>query len=77
MANAFKLTNLTKTFSEFQLGPLNLELEPGTVLGYIGPNGSGKTTTMHCMVGLVRSAAARSRFSGGQTISPNRPYSAG
>lgn len=55
MANAFKLTNLTKTFSEFQLGPLNLELEPGTVLGYIGPNGSGKTTTMHCMVGLVRS----------------------
>ncbi len=54
MKNAFKITGLTKSFYEFQLGPLNLELEPGRVMGYIGPNGSGKTTTMHCMVGLVK-----------------------
>ncbi|MCP4370767.1 MAG: ABC transporter ATP-binding protein, partial [Deltaproteobacteria bacterium] len=32
----------------------NLELEPGLVLGFIGPNGSGKTTTMHTMVGLIK-----------------------
>jgi len=54
MIKAFTLDNVVKTYPEFQLGPLSLELEPGMVLGYIGPNGSGKTTTMHCMTGLVR-----------------------
>lgn len=43
-----------KKYPEFQLGPLNLELEPGTVLGYIGPNGSGNSTTLHCLVGLEK-----------------------
>ena len=54
MERAFQFKNVVKTYPEFQLGPLNLELEPGVVLGYIGPNGSGKTTTMHCLTGLVK-----------------------
>jgi len=51
---AFEFKNVVKTYPEFKLGPLNFDLEPGVVLGYIGPNGSGKTTTMHCLVGLVK-----------------------
>ncbi len=54
MEYSFKIRGLTKSFPEFTLGPINLELEPGMVMGYIGPNGSGKTTTMHCMVGLIK-----------------------
>ena len=54
MANAFDLVNVVKHYPEFQLGPLNLELESGKVLGFAGPNGSGKTTTIHCLAGLVR-----------------------
>jgi len=54
MNKAFQIDSLEKEFPEFKLGPLNLDLEPGTVLGYVGPNGSGKTTTMHCMVGLIK-----------------------
>ncbi len=54
MSSAFELRNITKRYPDFQLGPLSLSVEPGTVLGYIGPNGSGKTTTMHCMTGLVK-----------------------
>ncbi|MFC1555226.1 ATP-binding cassette domain-containing protein, partial [candidate division KSB1 bacterium] len=50
---ALKCTELIKKYPGFQLGPINLEMEPGTVLGYIGPNGAGKTTTMHCIMGLV------------------------
>lgn len=61
---AFELQNVVKTFPEFQLGPLNLDLEPGTVLGYIGPNGSGKTTTLHCMVGLLRADSGTIRIFG-------------
>ena len=54
MVKAFQCFDTVKSYPEFRLGPLNLDLEPGMVLGYIGPNGSGKTTTMHCLVGLVR-----------------------
>ncbi len=42
MEKAFRCAGTVKKYPEFQLGPLNMELEPGTVLGYIGPNGSGK-----------------------------------
>lgn len=51
---AFKLNKMVKKFPGFQLGPLNLDLSPGVVMGYIGANGAGKTTTMHCMTGLIK-----------------------
>lgn len=54
MEKAFQYTNVIKTFPGFQLGPIDLDLEPGTVLGFVGPNGSGKTTTIQCLVGLLR-----------------------
>lgn len=50
---AFAVRGLSKEYPGFTLGPLDLELEPGRVLGFVGPNGSGKTTTLHCMMGLV------------------------
>ena len=54
MHPAFRCTGLSKSYPGFRLGPLDLALQPGTVLGYLGPNGSGKTTTMHCLAGLLR-----------------------
>jgi ABC-2 type transport system ATP-binding protein len=54
MEKAFSYRDVVKTFPGFKLGPLNLELEPGTVLGLIGPNGAGKTTSIQCLVGLLR-----------------------
>ena len=50
---AARLSGLTKRFRGFQLGPLDLALEPGTVLALVGPNGAGKTTTLNCMAGLL------------------------
>jgi len=50
---AARLSGLTKRFPGFQLGPLDLTLEPGTVLALVGPNGAGKTTTLNCMAGLI------------------------
>ncbi len=35
---------------------LSFDVSPGRIAGLIGPNGSGKTTTIHAMVGLVRSS---------------------
>ncbi len=50
---AARLRGLTKRFPGFELGPLDLVLEPGTVLVLVGPNGAGKTTTLNCMAGLM------------------------
>ncbi|MDA8020274.1 MAG: ABC transporter ATP-binding protein [Thermoanaerobaculia bacterium] len=54
---ALSIRGLVKQFGDFRLGPLDLDLERGTVLAYIGPNGAGKTTTLHCVMGLMRSDA--------------------
>lgn len=50
---AATLSGLIKRYPGFQLGPIDLKVEPGTVLALIGPNGAGKTTTLNCMAGLV------------------------
>ncbi len=70
--NAFKLTNLSKRYPEFELGPLNLELDPGSVLGFVGPNGAGKTTTIQCLMGLIRSDGGNIEIFGREN-DPNDP----
>ncbi len=37
---------------------------PGTVHGFLGPNGSGKTTTIRCLLGLVRPTGGETRVFG-------------
>ena len=61
---AARLTGLTKRFPGFQLGPVDLTLEPGTVLALVGPNGAGKTTTLNCMAGLMVPDAGRTEVFG-------------
>lgn len=43
---------------------LDLAIPEGTVYGFLGPNGSGKTTTIRCMLGLARPTAGRIRLFG-------------
>lgn len=72
MPPAFQITELVKKYPDFMLGPLDLRLEPGMVLGYIGPNGSGKTTTMHCLTGLVKADKGTMQIFGREN-NPNKP----
>ena len=53
MDNALELRNLTKTFGDFTLGPLNLTLPSGCVMGLIGENGAGKSTTMKLILDML------------------------
>jgi ABC-2 type transport system ATP-binding protein len=46
--------DLTKKYDElFAVKSLDIHLEPGDVFGFIGPNGSGKTTTMKMLATLL------------------------
>lgn len=51
---AFRLENVMRHYPGFTLGPLNLSLEYGSVMAYIGQNGAGKSTTMHAMMNLLQ-----------------------
>jgi ABC-2 type transport system ATP-binding protein len=45
---------LSKRYGQqFALKDLDLEVQPGEVLGYLGPNGAGKTTTIRLLLGLI------------------------
>jgi len=46
--------NLTRRFGEFTaVDHVSFDVEPGEVVGYLGPNGSGKTTTIRMLLGLL------------------------
>jgi ABC-2 type transport system ATP-binding protein len=50
-----KIQDLTKAYGDtFALKDLSLELNEGDLFGYIGPNGSGKTTTMRILATLLQ-----------------------
>lgn len=49
-----EVSQLRKKYRTFALGPIDLELEAGTMNGVIGPNAGGKSTLYRCIVGIVR-----------------------
>lgn len=49
-----KVENLVKRYQELvALDHFNLEIKEGEIFGLLGPNGSGKTTTMNCILSLL------------------------
>ena len=51
--NVIELAGITKSFRHFALVDIDLVLEPGTIMGFIGANGAGKSTTLRIIMGLV------------------------
>lgn len=46
------------------LSGLDLDVSAGGVYGFLGPNGSGKTTTVRCLLGLIRPTGGEMRLLG-------------
>jgi len=54
-ATAVSSAGLTKRYgAQTVVDAIGLEVPPGAVYGFLGPNGSGKTTTIRMLLGLVR-----------------------
>jgi len=51
--NALEIRGLTKHFADFTLEDLNLTLPGGCILGLIGENGAGKSTTIRLILGML------------------------
>ena len=52
--NALEVSHLTKNYRAFTLDDVSFTLPGGTILGLIGENGAGKSTTIKCILNLVR-----------------------
>lgn len=64
--------NLTKNFGEFKaVNNVNLKVEKGSIYGFLGPNGVGKSTTIRMLLGLITPSFGESKIFG-MKLSENR-----
>jgi len=63
-----QVTDLRVARGGFALHIPKWTVEPGCVVGVVGPNGSGKTTLLDCLAGLIRPAHGRVRVLGRDPI---------
>jgi len=60
---AIEVETLTKRYGSARgVEDLSFEIEKGEIFGYLGPNGSGKTTTIRCLMGLLRPTSGLCRI---------------
>src|SRR5262245_13634505 len=60
-----EVEGLTKLYDEFvAVEDLSFTVRPGEVLGLVGPNGAGNTTTLRCLSGIIPPTPGLIRISG-------------
>ncbi len=76
-----EVQGLTKKFGDFTaVDHVTFSVQPGEVLGYLGPNGSGKTTTIRMLCGLMEPTEGTARILGvdvtkyPEAVKPNIGY---
>jgi ABC-2 type transport system ATP-binding protein len=70
-STALSVKGLTKRYGDrAAVDRLDIELPSGVVAGFVGPNGSGKTTTMAMLLGLVRPTAGTGTVLGSPIDNP-------
>lgn len=55
MKNAIEIKDLTKKYdNKFELGPINIDIPSGCIIGLIGENGAGKTTLIKSLLSIIK-----------------------
>jgi len=66
------IKNLNKSYDDFRLENINLKVSKGTIVGLIGENGAGKSTTIKSALNLVRKDSGDVRFFGEELTDGNK-----
>ena len=73
MATAISVKDLTKVYGERSaLSHATFDVPLGTVCGFVGPNGSGKTTTIRMLLGLISPTGGTGSVLGESITHPER-----
>lgn len=62
--SVIEFRNTVKNYGSKTIGPVDLEIQKGQVVGFLGPNGSGKTTCIRLILGLIRASSGTVRVNG-------------
>ena len=57
MNSALTISGLTKTYKDFVLDSVSFDVPEGSIVGLIGENGAGKSTTINAALGLIKKDA--------------------
>ncbi len=68
-APVLEFHNTVKDYGSKKIGPVDLSISKGEIVGFLGPNGSGKTTCIRLMLGLIRPSSGKVRVNGYDPIS--------
>ena len=64
------LQGVEKHYKKFTLGPIDLVVPAGSIVGLVGENGAGKTTTLKILTGVTRPDAGRVELLGSRPEDP-------
>lgn len=64
MEYALEVSNLVKNYSDFSLDNVNLKLPQGSIMGFIGENGAGKSTTIKSILNIIKKERGEVRILG-------------
>ncbi|MHC1695526.1 MAG: ABC transporter ATP-binding protein [Eubacteriales bacterium] len=69
MNNTIEITGLSKSFKNFEYRDVSLTLPTGYIMGFIGPNGSGKTTTIKLILNMLKRDSGSIKIFGKDNLS--------
>jgi ABC-2 type transport system ATP-binding protein len=72
MTNAIEVSHLTKDYGTFKLDDVSFTVPGGSIMGLIGENGAGKSTTIKCILNLIRRDSGEVRVLGLDNIRDER-----
>ncbi len=68
MNHALTISGLTKTYPDFVLDHVSFTVPSGSIVGLIGENGAGKSTTIHAAIGLIQKEAGHAAILGKEEL---------